>query len=200
MRKDPLWIAKVVDLVEPNSRVLDLGCGKGDVLERLQAEKRVHGYGIDIEFDNILSCTKKGIAVFQGDIDEGLKEFGKHAFDYVILSQTLQQVKRPLFVLSEMLRVGRRGIIIVPNFAHWRIRLQLLFGMTPRTGALPYHWYNTPNIRVVTIQDFHAICAKKGYKIVKEVPIHHNVCVRFLIRCGLSNILSTDGLFVIEKC
>jgi methionine biosynthesis protein MetW len=200
MKKDAVWISKVVDLVEPNSRVLDLGCGKGDVLERLQEEKSVHGYGIDIEFENILSCTEKNIPVFQGDIDEGLKEFGKHAFDYVILSQTLQQVKLPLFVLSEMLRVGRRGIIIVPNFAHWRIRLQLLFGMTPRTGALPYHWYNTPNIRVVTIHDFHVLCKKNGYKIVKEIPIHPHAGVRFLIRCGLSNILSTDGLFVIEKC
>jgi len=200
MRKDALWMSKLIDLVEPQSRVLDLGCGKGDVLQRLQEEKSVHGYGIDIEFDNILRCTKKGIAVFQGDIDEGLKEFGGHAFDYVILSQTLQQVKLPLFVLSEMLRVGRRGIVIFPNFAHWRIRFQLFFGMTPRTGALPYHWYNTPNIRVVTIQDFHAICAQKGYRIVTEIPLHKNAFVRCLIRCGLSNILSSDGLFVIEKC
>ena len=200
MRKEVLWRSELIALVEPNSRVLDLGCGKGDVLQRLQDEKSVHGYGIDIEFDNILSCTKKNIAVFQGDIDEGLQEFGSHAFDYVILSQTLQQVKRPLFVLSEMLRVGKRGIVIFPNFAHWRIRFQLLFGLTPRTGALPYKWYNTPNIRVVTIQDFHAICKKKGFKIVCEIPLHPNPVMRFLIRCGFSNLLSSDGLFVIEKC
>lgn len=198
-KKEKLWAETLASLVSPESRVLDLGCGKGDLLHRLQTEKAVHGYGIEIEFDHILSCVDKGIAVFQGDIDEGLKEFGKHAFDYVILSHTLQQVKRPLFVLSEMLRVGQRGIVLFPNFAHWRIRLQLFFGITPRTGALPFYWHDTPNIRVITIHDFYAICKKKGYRVVREVPLHPNPVIRFFIRNGFSNLFSSDGLFVIEK-
>ena len=156
------WLASHIPL---GSRVLDLGCGNGDLLAHLQTHKQITGYGIDIEFENIKTCIQRGLAAYQGDIDEGLQEFGDQRFDYVLLSQTLQQVKRPTKVLHEMLRVGRYGMVTFPNFGYWRNRWQLLQGITPVTHALPYRWDNTPNIRVITLLDFQAMCQREGFNM-----------------------------------
>ena len=122
----------ILSIIPKGAKVLDLGCGNGDLLERLRQEKHVQGYGIDIDFNHILACTKRCISVFHWDINEGLPEFSAQSFDYVILSQTLQQVKIPPFILSEMLRIGQKGIVTFPNFGHWKIRLQLLLrGQAP---------------------------------------------------------------------
>lgn len=156
------WLAAHIPL---GSRVLDLGCGNGDLLAHLQTHNRITGYGIDIEFDNIKTCIQRGLAAYQGDIDEGLQEFGDQRFDYVILSQTLQQVKHPTRVLHEMLRVGQYGMVTFPNFAYWRNRWHLLQGVTPVTDALPYRWDNTPNIRVITLRDFQSMCQREGFQM-----------------------------------
>ncbi len=184
-------------IVHPGAKVLDLGCGTGELLETLFTKKGVKGYGIDINFENILACVKRGIPVYQGDIDEGLKGFSSQSYDYVILSQTIQQVHKPSFVLSEMLRVGKKGIIIFPNFAHWRIRLHLLQGRAPRTSTLPYNWYNTPNIRVITIQDFKRLCQKENIEIVSEITDKDTFFPQFVVN-SFSNLFSRNGFFVIQ--
>ncbi|NBV42166.1 methionine biosynthesis protein MetW [bacterium] len=188
---------KIVDRIPLRSKVLDLGCGGGELLVQLRNEKKTVGYGIDINYDHILSCVRHGINVFQGNIDEGLKEFSDSSFDYVILSQTLQQVRKPVYVMSEMLRVGRRAIIVFPNFSYWKNRLQMLLGRSPRTRTLPYRWYNTPNIRVVTIKEFRELCKHKHYRIVDEIPLTRSLLIRMFP--WLSNLLSPIGMFIIEK-
>lgn len=175
----------ILNTIPNGARVLDLGCGDGDLLDQLRKEKNCQGYGIDIQYDHILACTKRGISTFHGNIDEGLSDFSDHAFDYVILSQTLQQVTRPLYVIEEMLRVGHKAIITFPNFGYWEIRLQLLLtGQAPKTKTLPYEWYDTPNIRVVSIRDFRHLCDQNNIKILSD---------------NQSNLFSKKGLFVVES-
>ncbi len=177
---------RIIDCIDPHSKVLDLGCGDGALLHAMAQQKQVTCYGIEIDFENILACVGRGISVFQGDINEGLHEFSNHSYDYVILSHTLQQIHKPLFVISEMLRVGKKAIVSFPNFGYWSIRLQLLLrGKTPKSKSLPYEWYDTPNIRVLTIQDFKAMCKREG------------IYARNL--GNESNWLSEKGVFLLEK-
>lgn len=180
--------------IPPGARVLDLGCGTGDALIRLQEKKHVSGYGIDIELPNIQACIKRGLAVYHGDIDEGLQELGSNRFDYAILSQTLQQVKHPIRVLSEMLRVAQYGLVTFPNFAHWKNRIQVMTGITPVTPALPYHWYNTPNIRVITILDFMRMCQSEQ---IEARVLRPNGTLTPLN--SMDNLLSEYGFFRISK-
>lgn len=190
----------IADLVESRSKVLDLGCGKGELLEALIKEKNVIGHGIDINEENIIECIKKGVSVFQGNIDEGLLEYRDKSYDYVILSQTLQVVHKPLFVINEMLRVGKKGIICFPNFGYWKIRLQLFFkGQMPRTKRIPYEWYNTPNIHHVTIKDFKRVCKKNGIKILKEIPLAGSQQKKNILYTVCSNLFAEDALFLIES-
>ena len=157
--------AIISELVEDSSRVLDLGCGEGDLLAWLAKHKNVQARGVEIANDKVRRCVELGLSVFQGDINKGLADYPDACFDYVILSQTLQVVRHPLDVLREMRRVGRRIVVAFPNFGHWSVRLSLLWsGRAPRTRHLPYAWYDTPNIRVLTILDFEALLRQEGFQ------------------------------------
>ena len=162
----------IASLVKENSRVLDLGCGKGDLLEHLQKQKKIKGYGIEMDEKKVIAAISRGLPVLRGDINEETQDYADNSFDYVILSQTLQQVFKPQNVIREMLRIGKRGIVSFPCFNHVTIRLQLLLGgKAPMSEELPYEWYDTPNIRVVTLKDFRVFCARHKIKILKELAI-----------------------------
>jgi methionine biosynthesis protein MetW len=157
---------EIARLVRPGARVLDVGCGEGTLLELLAREKRVDGRGIEISPDGVSACLARGLAVMQGDADRDLDFFPADAFDYVILSQTLQAVLRPRHVLGELLRIGGQAIVSLPNFGHWRARLDLLLqGRMPVTGALPQAWWETPNIHLCTVSDFADLCEEMGLRI-----------------------------------
>jgi len=158
LREDFREIAR---LVRPGARVLDVGCGEGDLLELLAREKAIDGRGIEISPEGVSTCLARGLAVVQGDADRDLDDFLAGAFDYVILSQTLQAVLDPRHVLGELLRIGERAIVTLPNFGHWRVRLDLLIhGRMPVTDALPQPWWATPNIHLCTLRDFTGLCAE----------------------------------------
>jgi methionine biosynthesis protein MetW len=161
---------QMMGLVEPHSRVLDLGCGDGELLQRLHEELGVVGRGVDIDERMIQECLAKGISVFQGNLDEGLKDYATASYDYVILNQTLQVVHDPVMLLREMHRVGRMCIVSFPNFAYWLNRIQLgLKGRMPVNPALPYQWYNTPNIHLCTRDDFVELCKELQIPIEREI-------------------------------
>ena len=153
----------VADMVEPGSRVLDVGCGDGALLEILTRDRGVDGRGVELSQAGVNGCVAKGLSVVQGDADTELTDYPDDAFDYVILSQTLQATRHPRQVLEHMLRIGRRAIVSFPNFGHWRVRSQLMFfGKMPRTESLSYSWYDTPNIHLCTVADFDKVLVKHG--------------------------------------
>jgi methionine biosynthesis protein MetW len=157
------------EIVEPGSRVLDLGCGEGELLAWLLEHKRVLARGVEISSAQVRRAIARGVSVYQGDIDEGLADYPDKAFDYVILSQTLQETRSPLHVLREMLRVGRRAIISFPNFGHWRVRVATLVnGGAPKTKLFPYNWYNSPNIHFLSISDFEDFCREQNFPIERR--------------------------------
>jgi len=162
------WEDKVIARVIPNgASVLDLGCGGGELLQQLILRKGIRGQGVELDSEAVLSCMKRAVPVIQADLDSGLKGFPDQSFDYVVLEETLQTVHQPMDVLTEMLRVGRHGIVSFPNFAHLRVRLDLAIrGKMPVTKRLPYQWYNTPNIHLFTIQDFLDWTAQAGVRVV----------------------------------
>ena len=153
----------IADLIADASRVLDLGCGEGDLLAWLVRHKNVQARGVEIAKEKLRRCVQLGLSVYQGDINRALADYPDHCFDYVILSQTLQAVREPLKVLREMQRIGHRIIVAFPNFGHWSVRLSLIWtGRAPRTTHLPYAWYDSPNIRVLTILDFEELLREEG--------------------------------------
>ena len=163
----------VASWIEPGSRVLDLGCGEGDLLFYLKTHKAIEGKGIEKDEAKVVRCIERGLSVLQGDMNEEIEDFPDQAFDYIVLSQTLQQVYAPDRLIRSILRIGRNGIVSFPNFSHWRIRLQLLLtGMAQVTSQLPYQWYDTPNIRVITIKDFILFSKQVGFMIVKAAAIN----------------------------
>ncbi|MBT8114649.1 MAG: methionine biosynthesis protein MetW, partial [Arenicella sp.] len=165
----------ISEWVAPGSRVMDLGCGNGNLLKHLQSSKQVTGYGIELNPQRIAECIENGVNVIQTNLNNGLQHFDDDSFDYVILSLTLQAMRRPDQLLKEMLRVGRQGIVTFPNFAYWRNRLQVaLSGNMPVSAELPAMWYATPNIHLCTIHDFHALCDELGFKIEASIAMHHS--------------------------
>lgn len=191
----------IASLIEEKSRVLDLGCSKGDLLEFLKKSKQVEGYGIEIDEKKVIAGIERGLPVLRGDINEETQDYADDTFDYVILSLTLQQVYNPESVIKEMLRIGKKGIVSFPCFNHISIKLKLLFASrAPITKELPYEWYNTPNIRVVCLKDFRIFCAKHKIKILKELAIssHYKATSGKIIRF-LPNWLARYGIFLLAR-
>ncbi len=165
----------ISDWIPNNATLLDLGCGDGTLLAHLKAHKQTAGYGLEINQDNLAACFEKGVNVLEQDLDGGLGNFQDHRFDYVVMTQALQAVLRPDQILNEMVRVGREAIITFPNFGHWKVRAYLgLKGRMPVSSALPYEWYNTPNIHLCTVQDFETHCRKHGIRILERQVINRN--------------------------
>ncbi len=165
----------ISEWVSPNSHVMDLGCGNGSLLKHLQKTKQVTGYGVELNPEMIAECIDNGVNVIQTNLDQGLGHFHSNAFDTVILSLTLQAMRNPRTLLEEMLRVGKQGIVTFPNFAYWRNRMQIaLGGFMPVSKELPYKWYNTPNIHLCTIKDFHALCEEMGFRIESSIAVHRS--------------------------
>lgn len=189
---------RIIDLVKPHSRVLDIGCGNGILLCRLMREKQVSGVGIELAQNNIISCTECGVSVVQADIGRGLRELPDASFDYVILSMTLQVIEQPEAALREMLRVGKKCVVSFPNFAFWKVRLKLFAtGRAPVTRNLPYTWHATPNRHVLSIKDFRRFCDVNGAKIIREIPISsHGRRVR--TSSMFPNLLADEAVFVIS--
>ena len=191
----------VASWIDPGSRVLDLGCGEGDLLAYLKEHRKVTGSGIECQECKVASCIERGLSVLQGDINQEVLDYPDDAFDYVILSQTLQQVFEPADLIRAILRIGRRGVVSFPNFSHWRNRLQLLTtGYAPKNRQLPFEWYNTPNIRVITLNDFRRFARLAGFTILKEVAIntdHHNEDGNIINH--LAGLRATYGIFMIGK-
>lgn len=183
----------ILQLITPGSSVLDLGCGSGDLLALLEREKEVRGQGIEVDDKAVFDCVTKGLNVFHGDIDTGLSEYGDKSFEYVIMHMTLQQVKKPDFVLIEAMRVGKKVIVGIPNFAHINARFQIFFkGRTPVTPALPYEWYDTPNLHFLSILDFIMYCRQRNIEIKKAFFLNGdkkiNIFPNLFAQVGIFNL------------
>ena len=191
----PLDHRIILDLVEPGSTVLDLGCGSGELLYLLTREKKARCQGIEIDDHAIYDCVARGLCVFHGDIDAGLEDYTDKSFDYVILNQSLQQVQKLESVLSQSLRVGKKVIIGFPNFAYYRSRAQIFFrGRTPVTPSLPYEWYDTPNLHFLSIFDFMKYSRKKGITIERDFFLAGEKLIKLL-----PNLFAQSGLFLISR-
>ena len=189
----------IASWIEPGAKVLDLGCGEGDLLKFLINHKQVTGSGIEHDEGKVAECIAKGLSVLQGDINKEVLDYPDNTYDYVILSQTLQQVYEPDTLIRAMMRIGQKGIVSFPNFSHWRIRSQLfLTGYAPMTKQLPYEWYNTPNIRVITIRDFRKFTREVGFTILKEIAINTQSENRFgRVIKAFQNLRATYGIYLI---
>jgi len=191
---------EIIKMIPEKSRVIDLGCGAGDLLYYLTKFKNVEARGVEIEEENVTKCIQKGLTVYQGDIDEGLSDYQDRSFDYVILNLTLQVIHKPLLVLNEMLRVGKYCIVGFPNFGYWKFRFKLLTsGRMPKTKALPFEWFDTPNIHLLTIRDFEALCRDQNIKIIREVPFNDATEKDGKIVSFLPNLFAEYGLFEIAR-
>ncbi len=191
----------IADMIEPGARVLDVGCGDGALLEYLAAFKQVDGRGIELSTGGVRDCVSAGLSVIQGDADTDLKDYPDDAFDFVVLSQTLQAMHSPKVVLEHMLRIARHAIVSFPNFAHWRVRWHLGWrGRMPVSETLPYQWYETPNIHFCTIKDFVVVCDEIGVTIERSISLNHNGTPRRIGSSPFSaNLFGEQAVFLLSK-
>lgn len=191
----------IANNIENNTRVLDVGCGDGVLIEYLKQEKNIDVRGLEISKDKVQTCISKGLTVIEGNAEIDLKQFPNNSFDYVVLSQTLQAFLNPEIVINELLRVGKRAIVTIPNFGFWKVRLHLLFkGTMPVTKTLPDEWYNTPNLHMCTIKDFVKFSKTMNFKIFKSIALN-NMNTTMIDKSNLffKNLFSELGIFLIEK-
>lgn len=186
--------AAIASWIKSGSSVLDLGCGDGSLLKYLSQERNALGYGVEIDDANILACVKNNINVIQSDLEGGLSVFESRAFDYVILSQTLQTIRHTENIIAEMLRVGHEGIVTFPNFGYWRNRWQVVMGTMPKSKELPYDWYDTPNVHLCTIHDFEKFCQQHQIRILERVIINDGTHITFL-----PNVLGSLAVFRFQR-
>ena len=187
----------IAGLVAPGDRVLDLGCGDGSFLRQLREERGAEVVGVEIDQESIAKCVANGVPVIQSDLDDYLDFAGDDSFDLVVLSQTLQEMRRPDQLLRRMMRVGRRAAVSVINFGHWSSRLQVFFsGKMPRNSQMPYHWYDTPNIHFSTIKDFRELCRDLDIEVLQETPLP----ARFpRLTEAMPNLFAIGAVFVLKK-
>jgi len=187
------------DWIKEDSKVLDLGCGNGELLQHIIGKKNVRGYGIEIDAEDINHCIEQGIPVIDQNIDDGLQNFGDQSFDLVVMTHALQQFRRPDLLLDEMLRIGKECIITFPNFGHWRNRLHLgLKGRMPVSEFLPYNWYDTPNIHFCTFVDFTNLCEEKNIHIKRWAAVDGHLRDHWWIR-AFPNVMSETAIFYVSK-
>jgi methionine biosynthesis protein MetW len=185
----------IYSIIEPESRVLDLGCGKGDLLYPLVRDKRIRAQGIELDDKAIQECVKKGLSVYQDDIEKSLREYPDDSFDYIILNQSMQEVRKVDCVIGEALRIGTKVIVGFPNFAYFKSRCVLFFrGRSPVTKSLPYLWYDTPNVRFLSIKDFEDFCEGKNIRIVESHYLGEKTTVKLL-----PNLFALNAVFVLTK-
>ncbi|MDB2382046.1 methionine biosynthesis protein MetW [Candidatus Pelagibacter bacterium] len=191
----------ISDLIEKNTRVLDVGCGDGILMEYLKYNKEIDIRGIEISKDNVQKCLSKGLAVIEGDAEKDLLQFPDSSFDFVILSQTLQAFLNPEIVIKELLRVGKKAIVTIPNFGFWKVRLHLLIkGTMPITKNLPDEWYNTPNLHMCTIKDFYNFCENRRIKLDNSLALHNEkVSSINKLNLNIKNLSAELGIFLIKS-
>lgn len=190
----------ITHIIEKGSKVLDLGCGNGTLLKMLLDKKNCNGVGVEINQQNVIQSIEKGLSIIQGDIDEGLKDFSDKEYDYVILNQTLQSTEKPDFVIEEMLRVGKKVVVSFPNFGYWKVRFYLFFkGRMPKSNILPFEWFDTPNIHLLTVNDFFEFCKKRNIRIQKAIYMNKAKTIRSFINKFTANFLTEEAIFVLYK-